>query len=73
MGECNTSPILHFKIVIKVMKKDYENVNDFIEDVHNEIDLSELIIDMGIVKEKDFRGQFISEIGGYNIDLFSEW
>ena len=37
------------------MKKDYENINDFIDDIHNEINLRDLIIDLGIISdENDF-------------------
>lgn len=41
------------------MKKEYKNIQEFLDDVHGEIDLRELIVDMGFVTKDDFKGQFI--------------
>ena len=30
------------------MKREYKDIQEFIDDIHNEIDLRQLIIDMGI-------------------------
>lgn len=40
------------------MKKSYENTQEFLDAVHEEISIKDTIIDMGILEQKDFKGQF---------------
>ena len=40
------------------MKKSYTNIQDFLDDVHNELDLKEILIDLEIIDKKDFNGNF---------------
>ena len=40
------------------MKKSYTNIQDFLDDVHNELDLKEILIDIEIIDKKDFNGNF---------------
>lgn len=35
-------------------------MQDFIDDLHYEISIKDIIIEMGIASKKDFRGQFIN-------------
>lgn len=42
------------------MNKSYENINDFINACHEELSIKKLIVDLGFVKESDFRGDFLS-------------
>lgn len=42
------------------MKKEYKEMQDFIDDVHAQLSIKEMIIDMGIVTKEDFHGDFIS-------------
>ena len=42
------------------MKSYYESINEFVEDVKNEVSLKETLLSLGIVKEEDFiRRDFI--------------
>ena len=40
------------------MKNKYKNIQDFLEDVHKELSIKETIIQMGLMSEDDFRGNF---------------
>lgn len=42
-----------------MMKKECKDMQDFIDDLHSQISIKELLIDMGIVSKNDFKGQFI--------------
>ena len=41
------------------LKKEYKTIQEFIDDVHNELHVDEVLIDMGIVLKNEFKGQFI--------------
>lgn len=41
------------------MKKEYKEIQDFIDDVHGQISIKEFILDMGIISKNDFKGQFL--------------
>ena len=41
------------------MKKEYQDVQTFLDDVHNEVNIHELVVEMGIVERKRFKGEFI--------------
>lgn len=36
------------------MNSEYTNINEFVDDVHEQISLKDTIIGMGIIKEKNF-------------------
>lgn len=38
------------------MKKEYKEMQNFIDDVHAQLPIKEMIIDMGIVTKEDFHG-----------------
>lgn len=38
------------------MKKEYKEMQDFVDDVHAQLSIKEMIIDMGIVIKEDFHG-----------------
>lgn len=42
------------------MKKIYNDMQNFIDDVHEEININEIIIDLGIIQKDDFHGQFLN-------------
>lgn len=42
------------------MKREYKEMQDFIDDVHGELSIKEVLIDMGILSKNDFRGEFIN-------------
>ena len=43
-----------------MLKKEYKDISEFIDDIHEEVDLRDLIVDLGIIKdESEFHGQFI--------------
>ena len=42
------------------MKQSYKNIQNFIDDIHNELSIKETIKTMGFVIEDDFKGNFIS-------------
>lgn len=33
------------------MKKEYNNIKSFIEDVHNDLSISDTVVEMGLVKK----------------------
>lgn len=42
------------------MKREYNEIQEFIDDVHGELSIREILTDMGLVKNDDFHGQFIN-------------
>lgn len=41
------------------MKSEYKDTSSFLDDLHEEVSLREMLMDMGIVEKKQFHGQFI--------------
>lgn len=42
------------------MKREYSEIQDFIDDAHGQLSIAETIMDMGILKRDDFHGQFVN-------------
>ena len=40
------------------MKKEYTNIQTFLDDIHDQLSVKETILDMGLIERKDMKGDF---------------
>lgn len=50
------------------MKKEYNSIDEFLEDIHGTISLKETVLSMGLLEEKDFKGTLCNCIFHANDD-----